>query len=49
MVRRPSPKRFPHPVVGVVDLDCEVLLGDGHGRAARRARRPLRGGGARGT
>ncbi|GAA2073976.1 helix-turn-helix transcriptional regulator [Streptomyces albiaxialis] len=30
VVRRPSPKRFVHPVVGVLDLDCEVLLGDGH-------------------
>ncbi|GGO42214.1 transcriptional regulator [Streptomyces daqingensis] len=30
VVRRPSPKRFLHPVVGVLDLDCEVLLGDGH-------------------
>ncbi|MYW65612.1 helix-turn-helix domain-containing protein [Streptomyces sp. SID8379] len=30
-VRRPSPKRFVHPVVGVLDLDCEVLLGDGYG------------------
>ncbi|MEV5610209.1 helix-turn-helix transcriptional regulator [Streptomyces sp. NPDC052225] len=29
-VRRPSPKRFLHPVVGVLDLDCEVLTGDGH-------------------
>ncbi|WP_369359948.1 helix-turn-helix transcriptional regulator [Streptomyces sp. cg2] len=31
VVRRPSPKRFLHPVVGVLDLDCEVLLSDGHG------------------
>ncbi|MEV3860170.1 helix-turn-helix transcriptional regulator [Streptomyces sp. NPDC050095] len=30
-VHRPSPKRFLHPVVGVLDLDCEVLLGDGNG------------------
>ncbi|MFF3493649.1 helix-turn-helix transcriptional regulator [Streptomyces sp. NPDC002795] len=30
VVRRPSPKRFLHPVVGVLDLDCEVLVGDGH-------------------
>jgi transcriptional regulator with XRE-family HTH domain len=30
VVDRPSPKRFVHPVVGVLDLDCEVLLGDGH-------------------
>ncbi|OON76978.1 helix-turn-helix transcriptional regulator [Streptomyces tsukubensis] len=30
VVRRPSPKRFVHPVVGILDLDCEVLLGDGH-------------------
>ncbi|MFI6942803.1 helix-turn-helix transcriptional regulator [Streptomyces sp. NPDC050418] len=30
VVERPSPKRFVHPVVGVLDLDCEVLLGDGH-------------------
>ncbi|RVU19189.1 XRE family transcriptional regulator [Streptomyces antnestii] len=30
VVRRPSPKRFMHPVVGVLDLDCEVLVGDGH-------------------
>ena len=30
VVRRPSPKRFVHPVVGVLDLDCEVLLSDGH-------------------
>ncbi|WP_314173894.1 helix-turn-helix transcriptional regulator [Streptomyces winkii] len=30
VVRRPSPKRFLHPVVGVLDLDCEVLLSDGH-------------------
>ncbi|OAH13627.1 helix-turn-helix transcriptional regulator [Streptomyces jeddahensis] len=30
VVRRPSPKRVLHPVVGVLDLDCEVLLGDGH-------------------
>jgi transcriptional regulator with XRE-family HTH domain len=29
VVRRPSPKRFVHPVVGVLDLDCEVLLSDG--------------------
>jgi MmyB-like transcription regulator ligand binding domain len=29
---RPSPKRFLHPVVGVLDLDCEVLLSDGHGQ-----------------
>ncbi|MDT0266891.1 helix-turn-helix transcriptional regulator [Streptomyces sp. DSM 44915] len=29
-VRRPSPKRFLHPVVGALDLDCEVLLSDGH-------------------
>ncbi|WP_338696318.1 helix-turn-helix transcriptional regulator [Streptomyces sp. Q6] len=29
-VHRPSPKRFLHPVVGVLDLDCEVLTGDGH-------------------
>ncbi|MHB9753873.1 helix-turn-helix transcriptional regulator [Streptomyces sp. BYX5S] len=28
-VHRPSPKRFVHPVVGVLDLDCEVLLSDG--------------------
>ncbi|WP_055588859.1 helix-turn-helix transcriptional regulator [Streptacidiphilus griseoplanus] len=26
---RPSPKRFVHPVVGVLELDCEVLLSDG--------------------
>jgi transcriptional regulator with XRE-family HTH domain len=32
VVRRPSPKRFLHPVVGVLDLDCEVLLSDGHGQ-----------------
>ncbi|MBO1336945.1 helix-turn-helix transcriptional regulator [Streptomyces sp. VRA16 Mangrove soil] len=31
VVRRPSPKRFLHPVVGTLDLDCEVLLGDGLG------------------
>ncbi|MER5555195.1 helix-turn-helix transcriptional regulator [Streptomyces sp. NPDC002793] len=30
VVRRPSPKRFLHPVVGPLDLDCEVLLSDGH-------------------
>ncbi|WP_189963225.1 helix-turn-helix transcriptional regulator [Streptomyces violascens] len=30
VVRRPSPKRFLHPVVGTLDLDCEVLVGDGH-------------------
>ncbi|MFE4860516.1 helix-turn-helix transcriptional regulator [Streptomyces sp. NPDC056670] len=30
VVRRPSPKRFLHPVVGTLDLDCEVLLSDGH-------------------
>uniref|UniRef100_A0AAU3GPC1 Helix-turn-helix transcriptional regulator n=1 Tax=Streptomyces sp. NBC_01401 TaxID=2903854 RepID=A0AAU3GPC1_9ACTN len=30
VVRRPSPKRFLHPVVGLLDLDCEVLLSDGH-------------------
>ncbi|MFG3252500.1 helix-turn-helix transcriptional regulator [Streptomyces sp. NPDC048172] len=30
VVRRPSPKTFLHPVVGALDLDCEVLLGDGH-------------------
>ncbi|OEU96503.1 helix-turn-helix transcriptional regulator [Streptomyces oceani] len=30
LVRRPSPKRFVHAVVGVLDLDCEVLLSDGH-------------------
>ncbi|MFF4974405.1 helix-turn-helix transcriptional regulator [Streptomyces sp. NPDC001083] len=30
VVRRPSPKRFLHPVVGALDLDCEVLLSDGH-------------------
>ncbi|WP_030455144.1 helix-turn-helix transcriptional regulator [Herbidospora cretacea] len=30
VVRRPSPKRFLHPVVGVLDLDCEVLVSDGH-------------------
>ncbi|MCF2128319.1 helix-turn-helix transcriptional regulator [Strepomyces sp. STD 3.1] len=30
VVRRPSPKSFVHPVVGVLDLDCEVLLSDGH-------------------
>ncbi|QNS06346.1 helix-turn-helix transcriptional regulator [Streptomyces xanthii] len=30
VVDRPSPKRFVHPVVGVLDLDCEVLLGAGH-------------------
>ncbi|MCX3058612.1 helix-turn-helix transcriptional regulator [Streptomyces beihaiensis] len=29
VVRRPSPKRFLHPVVGTLDLDCEVLLSDG--------------------
>lgn len=29
-VRRPSTKRFLHPVVGALDLDCEVLLSDGH-------------------
>jgi transcriptional regulator with XRE-family HTH domain len=32
VVRRPSPKRFLHPVVGVLDLDCEVLLSDGDGQ-----------------
>ncbi|MFJ4711798.1 helix-turn-helix transcriptional regulator [Streptomyces sp. NPDC088785] len=32
VVRRPSPKRFLHPVVGTLDLDCEVLLSDGHGQ-----------------
>jgi len=32
VVRRPSPKRFVHPTVGVLDLDCEVLLSDGHGQ-----------------
>ncbi|MGW0788630.1 helix-turn-helix transcriptional regulator [Streptomyces sp. NPDC002911] len=30
VVRRPSPKRFLHPVVGLLDLDCDVLLSDGH-------------------
>ncbi|MBC9716196.1 helix-turn-helix domain-containing protein [Streptomyces sp. TRM66268-LWL] len=30
VVHRPSPKRFVHPVVGVLDLDCEVLLGYGN-------------------
>jgi transcriptional regulator with XRE-family HTH domain len=30
VVHRPSPKRFLHPVVGALDLDCEVLLSDGH-------------------
>jgi hypothetical protein len=32
VVRRPSPKRFLHSVVGVLDLDCEVLLSDDHGQ-----------------
>ncbi|MHC5260071.1 helix-turn-helix transcriptional regulator [Streptomyces sp. UC4497] len=32
VVNRPSPKRFVHPVVGVLDLDCEVLTGNGHGQ-----------------
>ncbi|MEU6847559.1 helix-turn-helix transcriptional regulator [Streptomyces sp. NPDC046716] len=32
VVRRPSPKTFLHPVVGALDLDCEVLLSDGHGQ-----------------
>nr|WP_202520141.1 helix-turn-helix transcriptional regulator [Streptomyces sp. SID1034] len=32
VVRRPSPKRFLHPVVGTLDLDCEVLLSDGQGQ-----------------
>lgn len=31
-VRRASTKRFVHPVVGVLDLDCEVLIGDGTGQ-----------------
>lgn len=30
VVRRPSPKRYLHPVVGALDLDCDVLLSDGH-------------------
>ncbi|MGY0023927.1 helix-turn-helix transcriptional regulator [Streptomyces sp. YJ-C3] len=29
-VRRASTKRFLHPVVGLLDLDCEVLLSSGH-------------------
>ncbi len=29
VVRRPL-KRFLHPVVGALDLDCEILLSDGH-------------------
>ncbi|MEV1019111.1 helix-turn-helix transcriptional regulator [Streptomyces sp. NPDC050264] len=29
-VRRAATKRFLHPVVGVLDLDCEVLLSGGH-------------------
>ncbi|MEU6394886.1 helix-turn-helix transcriptional regulator [Streptomyces sp. NPDC046939] len=29
-VRHASTKRFLHPVVGTLDLDCEVLLSDGH-------------------
>ncbi|MCQ4209371.1 helix-turn-helix transcriptional regulator [Streptomyces longispororuber] len=32
LVRRAATKRFVHPVVGVLDLDCEVLTGDGHGQ-----------------
>ncbi|MFI6872709.1 helix-turn-helix transcriptional regulator [Streptomyces sp. NPDC050400] len=32
VVRRAATKRFVHPVVGVLDLDCEVLTGDGHGQ-----------------
>ncbi|NEB75620.1 helix-turn-helix domain-containing protein [Streptomyces sp. SID14478] len=31
-VRRASTKRFVHPVVGVLDLDCEVLLSDDGGQ-----------------
>ncbi len=31
-MRRASTKRFVHPVVGVLDLDCEVLIGDGTGQ-----------------
>ena len=30
VVRRPSPKTFLHPAVGALELDCEVLLSDGH-------------------
>ncbi|MFE4216731.1 helix-turn-helix transcriptional regulator [Streptomyces sp. NPDC056844] len=30
LARRPSPKRFLHPVVGLLELDCDVLLSDGH-------------------
>jgi transcriptional regulator with XRE-family HTH domain len=29
-VRRASTKRFRHPVVGVLELDCEVLVNSGH-------------------
>jgi transcriptional regulator with XRE-family HTH domain len=29
-VRHPGTKRFLHPVVGELELDCEVLLGSGH-------------------
>ncbi|MGW7579483.1 MmyB family transcriptional regulator [Streptomyces sp. NPDC054765] len=32
VVHRPSPKRILHPVVGVLDLDCEGLLSDDHGQ-----------------
>jgi hypothetical protein len=28
--RRAATKRFVHPVVGLLELDCEVLLSDGH-------------------
>ncbi|MFI5802531.1 helix-turn-helix transcriptional regulator [Streptomyces sp. NPDC051561] len=30
LTRRPTTKRFLHPVVGTLDLDCEVLLSGGH-------------------
>ena len=29
-VRRSTTKRFRHPVVGLLELDCEVLLTDDH-------------------
>ncbi|MET7570082.1 helix-turn-helix transcriptional regulator [Streptomyces sp. NPDC005492] len=29
-VRRRSTKRFQHPLVGLLELDCEVLLNEGH-------------------
>ncbi|MET8813560.1 helix-turn-helix transcriptional regulator [Streptomyces sp. NPDC004549] len=29
-VRRASTKRFRHPVVGILELDCEVLVNSGH-------------------